>query len=255
MASTFTCFPNLPKELQLKIWKQVAFETRNIGIWVEQRKFRYYRDGEHDYYFLSNVGHPAILHTCKESREEGLKFYQLSLGTTCEVNVRDGIPVIVTYAPKTYINWKADRLCIMCPLSPADRRGYLELLAQAENNGLRRIAFNTSHTGCFLLPIIHPMLNYVVYMIRPVEFTFFDIRNPMPRLPKLGECFTFDDLRPPFTISRNIRCLRANLVETMQKYKDSKAGRVKGTADAQVGLDWPWTIRLCRLLCDGVPKD
>ncbi len=59
----------------------------------------------------------------------------------------------------------------------------------------------------------------------------------------------------PDKIPDSIQAARNGLVYTMQKYKDLKWGKNKGAVDAEIGIDWPWKIQLCRLLCDDVPKE
>lgn len=66
--STFTCFPRLPAELQLKIWGTTANAEKAVIIQVEPPK-------EHAWklnYRLLRTGRsvPALLHTCRQSRAE-----------------------------------------------------------------------------------------------------------------------------------------------------------------------------------------
>jgi len=122
----FTCFPKLPKELQLEVWKDAAFHGRNIGLWVKdvwsKEHGLFYRYN----YFYSTCRQPSILHVCKESRAEALQFYKLEFGINGEFVARgqqlwDGIRnpgrrvVSVKIPPRIYINYAVDRLCIMDP--------------------------------------------------------------------------------------------------------------------------------------------
>ncbi|CZR63584.1 uncharacterized protein PAC_13481 [Phialocephala subalpina] len=62
---TFTCFPKLPVELRLKIWKYASRnEPRTINLHVRTG----YRDGV-------QPSAPGILEACHESKEEALQYY------------------------------------------------------------------------------------------------------------------------------------------------------------------------------------
>jgi hypothetical protein len=244
MATTFTCFPKLPKEIQFKIWKEAAFETRNVAVWVELGELgdidEY--DDHRPYYFATNVGPPAILHTCKESRSEGLKFYQLSLGTAFEVyDYRYG-PFTLRFPPRTYINWNGDRICIMFPSLEFDYQAHLELLSQAENNHLKLIAFNTLRTTAHYSNV-DQLIKHAVHALHPVELTLFDTLSIM------RSRFTFDVAH---TRSSNMMWTRSHLVKSIKSHKSTEVG--KG-ADAEGGVDRPLEIRLCRILRDGEPKE
>jgi hypothetical protein len=69
--SVFTKFPELPTELQLKIWNYAARVPRALELQycIVDRKF------------LTFQHPPAILHTCKVSREISQGLYHLSFGT------------------------------------------------------------------------------------------------------------------------------------------------------------------------------
>jgi hypothetical protein len=252
MATPFTCFPKLPKEIQFKIWKEAAFETRNVGVWVLQVDFGDFHNqvGDQDpYYFGTNVGPPAILHTCKESRSEGLKYYQLSLGTVFEVEERARhAPFTVTFPPRTYINWSSDRICIMLPWFEGDYQGHLELLSQAENNNLKLIAFNTLRSTS-RYSNIDRLIKHAVHAFRPVELTLFDLSD---LLDILRSPFTFD---VDHTESRNMEWTRLHLVKSIKGHKITEVGKGAGAVDAEGGVDGQLEIHHCRVLCDGEPKE
>lgn len=67
----FTLFPELPIELRLKIWEH-AFPARVVNLIYDQ-----YHDRFHSY----NSSIPTLLHIHHETREMGLKIYQLCFGT------------------------------------------------------------------------------------------------------------------------------------------------------------------------------
>ncbi|KAF4636850.1 hypothetical protein G7Y89_g1224 [Cudoniella acicularis] len=66
----FTLFPELPPELQLKIWKMALKEGRII----EVRTFQVRGYPKHS---RPITPQPPLLHTCHDSRKEALKVYQL----------------------------------------------------------------------------------------------------------------------------------------------------------------------------------
>lgn len=87
-------FPNLPFELRLKIWKFTFPGPRNVGIQIRFKDFGF--GG-----WMSRKRSPAppvALQVCHESREEALKCYILSFGTS-------------THPPTAYYNYKIDTLC------------------------------------------------------------------------------------------------------------------------------------------------
>jgi hypothetical protein len=175
-------------------------------------KFGDLQDEDEDddpYYFRTNVGPPAILHTCKESRSEGLKFYQLSLGTVFEVKEHRHAPLTVTFPPRTYINWNGDRICIMLPWWEGDYQAHLELLSQAENNNLKMLAFNT-HRSTARFSNANRLIKRAVHALHPVELTLFDLGIDLHRnLDIMRSRLTFD-VDP--TKSRNMKWTRSHLV-------------------------------------------
>jgi hypothetical protein len=121
--STFTPFSKLSIELRLKIWKYACFFTRNVDIWVKDfwisTTVEYGRDGydtHHTapFYFHSFTPPPPLLHVSNESRLEAIKYYQLDFATSFKVKVLDIAPEIsVAMPPRIYINWDADRICVL----------------------------------------------------------------------------------------------------------------------------------------------
>lgn len=116
-ATTFTCFPKLPIELRLKIWKAACFIPRNVDIWYRNlcNVVRGDRMGtccaEHDMdcplYALKTQSQPAVLHTCRESRSEASTHYTLDFGT--EFNISPGVELRTD--DQILINWEVDRAC------------------------------------------------------------------------------------------------------------------------------------------------
>lgn len=87
--SSFPKFSNLPKELRLAIWTFATNQPRIVCVQIDKvlvdgasfsvGKRRHGKDGFR-YTTTSRTYTPAILHTCQESRFEGLKAYTLVLG-------------------------------------------------------------------------------------------------------------------------------------------------------------------------------
>jgi len=260
MATTFTCFPKLPKEIQLNIWKEAASETRNVGVWIHLVEFGDLHHGNGDdnpYLFTTNVGHPAILHTSRESRREGLRFYQLTLGSTCQVHGPKIPPFTVTFPARTYINWKADRICIMQPLFRDLLEGHLDLLGLSSNNCLTKIAFNTNHpqwAGSHLA--VDRMIKSALDMFSLEEFTLFDREyTEQPMEERHRKTIDFDVIKPPLIIQKGLEKTGTRLIRAMKKYKRTGLPGSKAADTAQADIRLPWKIRFCRYLVDGQPEE
>jgi hypothetical protein len=80
--TSFTPFTWLPLELRLKIWSYIAPGPRTVSI--KYKGLNFYSVGKG---FSVAAGWrspdpiPVILHICRESRTEALKFYQLAFGS------------------------------------------------------------------------------------------------------------------------------------------------------------------------------
>lgn len=100
----FTLFPNLPPELRNKIWNEhcTQYEPQIIDLWATkdstETKMRY---GTHSQA-------PPILHTSREARSIGLKYYKLLFEEDIQGEIfRDiGNPK----KPHIYVNWEHDIL-------------------------------------------------------------------------------------------------------------------------------------------------
>jgi hypothetical protein len=66
----FTCFPDLPIEIRLKIWKHASEIPRTIELCIT-------RESESDLAINGNHKSPVVLHVSTESREEAMKHYTL----------------------------------------------------------------------------------------------------------------------------------------------------------------------------------
>lgn len=83
----FTLFPDLPIELRLKIWEH-AFPGRVVNLIYDQY---------HDRFHSFNSTTPMLLHIHRETREMGLKLYQLCFGTE-------------SFEPRIYFDFNKDIL-------------------------------------------------------------------------------------------------------------------------------------------------
>lgn len=142
---SFTCFPKLPIELRLKIWKDVCHLPRYVDIWTGYH--RVYKDrGEQILSaFTRHVtlcGVPAVLHTTRESRKEALEHYTLAFGSnqTLHYGIQLSIP------PRIYVDWKSD---IICPMAVINSRSnwHADMLEIAGIAGVSQIALNLAEWG------------------------------------------------------------------------------------------------------------
>ena len=81
--ATFTLFPHLPAELRIQIWNMTASpRIVKIRIYLKDPNlrekiptdfyYRYLRQNRNEY-LASPPPAPAILHTCREARVQGLR--------------------------------------------------------------------------------------------------------------------------------------------------------------------------------------
>ena len=114
---SFTLFPDLPKELRLKIWNYSSHQSRTLflgGGWYLERKNLNKLPTES---IENNNKVPAVLHTCSEARLEGLKHYT-ACAKRCSHNFYNRhIPWYTCenqgcVSKHVYVNFNADRfLC------------------------------------------------------------------------------------------------------------------------------------------------
>ncbi|PVH82504.1 hypothetical protein DL98DRAFT_619824 [Cadophora sp. DSE1049] len=138
---SFTCFLKLPPELRTMIWEAAANQPRNVDIWArddepcEEWRLKENLDTMEytPFKFWTTQPVPGILHASSESRQIGLKFYQLSFGIKRWPEEMPG-----SKAPRIYRNFAADRICPMEELRPAP---HLELFCSSEHP-LASCAFN-----------------------------------------------------------------------------------------------------------------
>ncbi|PMD19935.1 hypothetical protein NA56DRAFT_705170 [Hyaloscypha hepaticicola] len=83
---TFTLFPNLPKELRLKIWNYAARQSRTLLLSGTRCLEQTNLDNLQNESTENNNTVPAVLHTCSEARQEGLRLYT-AYATPCPRNI------------------------------------------------------------------------------------------------------------------------------------------------------------------------
>jgi hypothetical protein len=146
----FTSFPQLPSELRLKIWAHACHHPRNIDIFLANLgKLRIENENgisdfaSYRYYSKYSYSHPVVLRVSKESREEALRHYHLSFGTSHVFS-----NVSISTPAKLYVNFAADRICLLRPddlfsaVPGARIKDFVEL---CQKNRLRSLALNVSN--------------------------------------------------------------------------------------------------------------
>lgn len=103
--STFTCFPSLPKELQLKIWRLAALLPRDLTVFVHLLGWEM-RDFFPGIWYTSHQL-PAVLHICSDSRQIGLEYFD-SHGFDTKYVTREGVKIDIRC--RIYVNWISDRI-------------------------------------------------------------------------------------------------------------------------------------------------
>ena len=110
----FTCFPLLPKELRLQIWRYILPRQRLIRIWLDQepkatpgRAEQVSKDAK---YYAAVDGYqviPKFFRIDSESREEALRFYRVRI--PCLLKRKDGdkqlSPGILYFNPEYDFLW------------------------------------------------------------------------------------------------------------------------------------------------------
>jgi hypothetical protein len=89
-ATSFTYFSKLPREIQLSIWEYSLPPPRMIHIFAQPWWFPMTTQSArnlHKHVWLDRSPVPAILHACVDSREVGLKHYELILDTTTKIEL------------------------------------------------------------------------------------------------------------------------------------------------------------------------
>lgn len=163
--STFLQFPNLPIEIRLKVWKLSCFVTRNVDIATGTIGVTFGTEdevGARPHYYRSRCRPPSLLHVCKESREEGLKYYKLAFGVEYKVLVgnRTMPQLTVSSPPRIYFHWAMDWLCVMLPMyidddPDAQVRRREEISEKCYYNDLRRLAIGINYIQSYAWPLVY----------------------------------------------------------------------------------------------------
>jgi hypothetical protein len=82
--ATFHLFPQLPSELRLKVYDFALSTPRTVVVSCKREKIEGTREFAET--FTSQNPVPALLHTCRESRIEGLKVYKPAFRTDTSPN-------------------------------------------------------------------------------------------------------------------------------------------------------------------------
>ena len=188
---SFTPFQRLPKELRLEIWKIASFESRNVDVWIDKKGMN--DEGTIElvsrFYSCSNV--PAVLHACSESRTEALRHYSLDFGLETDKRYQD-CPWFnpASYPPQIYINWEADRLCLMNDFFTS-REAFHALLVRLSAIPLKRLAYSTQDVTVWQTQFISIMKN-LFWKTPAVDFVLFTSQAERPKadLRRLSLVFT-----------------------------------------------------------------
>lgn len=156
----FTCFPNLPPELRQKIWKEGCCVSRNIDLWVTKNR-NPGKLNRHPFICRSHSQRPpAILHTTKEAREVGLRYYSL---------------FALTLSPgQIYVHWNCD---IICPILHAQDH----TLRPYESNMLLDLAFRCGEITRLALSLPYSNTGFLSMFLRypskVLEVTIYNALN------------------------------------------------------------------------------
>ena len=114
--SKFTLFPKMALELREMVWSQACKVERVVDLWFEPLGGR---AGLPLFDTISQIPPvvyrsrtkvPAILHTSKEARATGLKYFTLEFGN--KTTYQDGGTTMeFTTSARTYVNWEYDIIC------------------------------------------------------------------------------------------------------------------------------------------------
>ncbi|EPE37063.1 hypothetical protein GLAREA_09226 [Glarea lozoyensis ATCC 20868] len=151
LAPVFHYFQKLPIELRLKIWKEVCRFPRIVEPLSSNKPN-----------FPSESLAPALLHVCREAREEGLKIYEMlpSYGDLSRFR-------------ETYINWQVDY--VLVPVG-AKRKKSIDPSSQNPPFSLSRFLKHEGYQKCLHLIIpetefIH-FLSLVIKLNRQYPWSF-----------------------------------------------------------------------------------
>jgi hypothetical protein len=254
---TFTCFARLPPEIRKSVWKFSAFIPRNIDLRVGFMQFIQLNGTVIDeaHYFYSTVPPPAILHTCREARLEGLKVYKLRFGARSSSSRRNRPTFTISFEPRIYLNRQTDRICIV-DQGDYKARGlgvYCDLAEQVRDSNLAHLAINMRRSSwefyfhefaIFLrLIFVHTWKNVNEYII------FESHQTPDP----FQSVLEFEDIDETYLHSTRLLDIKRwfdqeieNIKEGTRKQHIVGWGIPEEVVDAWIrDHDW-WKVRMCR---------
>lgn len=161
----FTRFPNLPAELQIKIWTHVCFIPRNCEVksWNYGRRIAIPTLDSHEenpwqvWIYRSNTIPPAVLSVSSQSREVGLKYYALDWGT------HYAFRGFTFSTPATiYVNWDVDRIVMSQRFHSKDIEDCVDFFDRCFRKA-RSVALNVKDKGrldeCeYIRPFLHKVM-------------------------------------------------------------------------------------------------
>jgi hypothetical protein len=170
----FILFPKLPASVRERIWKYSLPSGRVVDLVF---------DKDQDRYFSFHAIVPAVIHTSKESRAVGLRFYTLCFGTESHAA---SIPLDFTVDCLLFDDWLAPRSTqyfrskppIPCAIQPEMER-IIGPMGSVECNGIHRIAipidlymwfkYDKFVEGLQFLFDTFPSTDYLVFVIEDRE--------------------------------------------------------------------------------------
>ena len=145
---TFELFAELAVELRLKIWKLVSVPRLVVVRFHEDRRKKTHK-------FAASL--PVILHTCQESRHEGLKIYHRAFDSKWALN---GV----------YFNFKSDVL-VLSYSNPKGLEFFLSKLKPQNLSRIERITLRYEEYVCVSsVPSGMVGLKEVIYTVRPAYY-------------------------------------------------------------------------------------
>ncbi|PVH70507.1 hypothetical protein DL98DRAFT_597750 [Cadophora sp. DSE1049] len=225
-ATCFSQFPDLPRELRNRVWSDAAFEKRTVKlIYRSHAKL----DPSLGFLTIQNQSrHPAILHTTKEAREEGLRYYERVLETRRPWKATFGLSGIGEMTERyqsnvVYVNFEVDDFLFSMPApgSPAPwSRFSSEHSFNYRKEALERISRLTIETTA---PVRQELLNSVHYFAKLGKLTKMELIikewNLTESQESVGAVIHAVDLQKKFKLSVNQKLRRWNATQIEQVYK------------------------------------
>jgi hypothetical protein len=248
---TFTCFGELPSELRVKIWNHVCFHPRNVDISSETLGTVRICEGTYVdvHKFFSHALHPAVLHVSRESREEGMKHYQLEFGSSYTSSI-----INVSTPPRIYVNFACDRLCLLKPecLESELAGQFYRFIEVCRKNKIRSLAVNVFEDQHW------PIVEFATLLNSLEELVLFDC-NMNIDLESTGVSIFFILLKGWRTdlyqdpAERQLEIARRDFLALFDMHIDGL--NYQRTLSSKEQLPWKApVVELSRLVIDGKPE-